>query len=189
MRIVWLALLLGASLTLSACQSRTPPEPSPPPPPVFGDLQPVVLDAGVVEIARRYQDRFANDPENLLSASRLQSMAETYAMERFQPWGGPRTFKIVVRRAEINETGGGYSALMDVDLQMLDANRIVEGYDISSSTASIPVADSATVEEREARITELAEQLMRSLDVKIQQHMGDVFEDYVLTVQPAAQSQ
>ena len=188
MRIVWLALLLGASLGLSACQSKTPPGP-PPPPPVFGDLEPVTLDAGVVEVARRYQDRFANDPDNLLSAQRLQSMAETYARERFDPWGGPRTFKIVVRRAEINETGGGYSALMDVDLQMLDSNRIVEGYDISSSTASIQVAESATLEEREAKVTELAEQLMRNLDVKVQQHMGDVFEDYVLTVQPAAQNQ
>lgn len=189
MRIFWLALLLGASLGLSACQSRTPPGPPPPPPPVFGDLEPVVLDAGVVEVSRRYQDRFSNHPGNLLNAERLQLIAETYASERFQPRGGLRTFKIVVRRAEINETGQGYSALMDVDLQMLDANRIVEGYDISSSTASIAVPGSATLEEREARLDEMAEQLMRNLDVKVQDRMADVFEDYVLRPRTASSAQ
>lgn len=188
MRIVWLAMLLGASLGLSACQSSTPPGP-PPSPPVFGDLEPVALDAGTVEVARRYQDRFAGDSGNLLSAERLQRMAETYAAERFDPRGGLRTFKIVVRRAEINETGEGYSALMDVDLQMLDGRRIVEGYDIASSTASIAVPGGASYEEREARITELAEQLLRNLDVKLQRHMGDVFKGYVLGARTAAGSQ
>ena len=185
MRIVWLALPLGAGLGLAACQSATPSGP-PPPPPVFGDLPPVALDAGVVEVAQRYQVHYASDPEHLLNAERLQLMAETYAAERFDPRGGPRTFKIVVRRAEIYENDSGYSALMDIDLQMLDADRIVEGYDIASSTASVAVPGSAGRAEREARLAELAERLLRSLDVKVQQHMGEVFKGYLIGARQAA---
>lgn len=182
---VWLAALLGGGLLLAACASESTPEPPPPPAPVFGDLPPVALDAGAVEVARRYRDPHDKTANRLLSAERLQLMAETYAAERFEPWGGPRTFKIVVRRAEINETGRGYSALMDVDLQMLDSRRIVEGYDISSSTAAIAVDKAASREEREAMLDELAEVLLRSLDVKIQERMNDVFLAYLLETTPA----
>lgn len=178
MRNLWLALLLGAGLVLPGCQSQ--PAPQAPPQPVFGDLGAVILDAGVIEVARRYQDRYAQDPGNLLNVERLQLMTEVYAAERFQPWGGERTFKIVVRRAEIYENAEGYSARMDADLQMLDGNRIVEGYDISSSRASVSVPDSATLEEREAGLNRLAEALLRSLDVEIQRHMDRVFAAYVL---------
>jgi len=162
------------------------PEPPPPPAPVFGDLGPVILDAGVVEVARRYQDRVPSQSGSLLNPERLQLMAEVYAAERYQPWGGDRTFKIVVRRAEIGEIGQGYTAVMDVDLQMLDANRIVEGYDISTSSASVSVPDSATLEQREASLDQLAEALMRSLDVKIQERLDDVFVAYVLERRPGA---
>ncbi|MEX1306440.1 MAG: hypothetical protein WEA84_14900 [Rhodovibrionaceae bacterium] len=186
MRTVWLALLLGAGLILPGCQSRSMPEPPPPPAPVFGDLGAVILDAGVVEVARRYQDRLADSSGSLLNPERLQLLAEVYAAERFQPWGGARTFKIVVRRAEISENPQGYSALMDIDLQMLDANRIVEGYDISSSSASVSLPDSATLEEREAGLDRLAEALLRSLDVKIQERLDDVFIAYVLERRQAA---
>ncbi len=180
MRTVWLAYLLGAGLVLSGCQSQSTPAPPPPPEPIFGDLGTVVLDAGVVEVARRYQDRVLAQQDSLLNAERLQLMAEVYAEERYQPWGGDRTFKIVVRRAEISETGQGYSAVMDVDLQMLDGHRIVEGYDISSSSVSVAVAQGASPEQREASLDQLAELLMRSLDVKIQERLDEVFVAYVL---------
>jgi hypothetical protein len=185
MRRIWLAALLGSGLVLAACTSDSTPKPPPPPEPVFDDLPAIALDAGAVEVARRYRDPHARATNRLLRAERLQLMAETYAAERFDPWGGPRTFKIVVRRAEINETGGGYSALMDVDLQMLDADRIVEGYDVSSGTAAIAVPRSASQDEREALLDELAEVLLRSLDEKIQERMNDVFVAYVLKVEPA----
>ena len=177
--VVVLILTLGL---VAACENRKR-EYVPPISP-FEDMAPVTLDAGLIEVARRYQP----DPTSIEARMRItfDELLEDYAVHRFHPWGGDRTFRLVIRDAEITEVGPNqYQAYMFVHIQMLNAARIVEGYSIADASMTRTLPADLSVEERATAWEELTVDLIRQLDGPVTREVHNVLGAYVLTVQPA----
>lgn len=180
-KLTILVLFLAVSL-VAACESRKR-EYVPPPSP-FDDMTPITLDAGLIEVARRYQP----DPNSIEARMQVtfDEILEDYAVHRFNPWSGDRTFRLVIRDAEITEVGANqYQAYMFVHIQMLNAARIVEGYSIADASLTQTFPANLTVQERADAWKELTIDLIRQLDGPVTREVRSVLGAYILTVQPA----
>lgn len=183
MRNLGLVTVLAVGLALGACKHHKR-EYVPPPSP-FDGMTAITLDAGLVEVARRYRP----DPLSIeaQTGTTFDEILEDYAEQRFVPHGGERTFRLVIRDAEIAEVGADrYEASMTVHIQMLDANRTVEGYSLAQASLARGLSPDLSISERAEAWKQLAIDLVMKLDAPLTDEVRNVLGAYIMTVEPAS---
>ena len=188
----WAAAALVVSL--AACETPGPTEIQFPEI-TFGHLKPIRLDVVEVDFVERYVPPRAPPNVDHLLPVRLAAVAERWSKDRLQPVGISRRAHVILLDATVAETSlkkrGGlsglfwndqserYDARVEARIEIVDDDGAPEAHVQAVAQRSRSVPEDISLSKREQVWFELAEDVMKDLDVEIERSIRRYLSDYV----------
>ncbi len=188
----WAAAALVVSL--AACETPGPTEIQVPEI-TFGHLKPIRLDVVAVDFVDQYVAPRAPPNVDHLFPVRLAAVAERWSKDRLQPVGISRRAHVILLDATVTENAlrkrGGFSGLfwndqserydarVEARIEIVDDDGAPEAHVQAVAQRSRSVPEDISLGKREQVWFELAEDVMKDLDVEIERSIRRYLSDYV----------